>query len=249
MLDLLVKQVWICASCIILKELWFQKNKRFFEDIKPNMQRFKCRVLKLVHETGLRIKGTKWCQNYDQQIITAFDLGIRHSKFQIIKKCCWIPPELGVVMFCYDGSSFGNPGSAGFGVVARDSNCQVIGTLTGGIGVATNYLAETYGVMNSLELAVEWKLQDIIIVSDSKTVLAEFAQGKIPWFLKGRWKIEQGKVSRIRYHHCYREVNFSANGIAKKGASLAAGVRLLHIGRPPYLPRIEMPDVDYFRFF
>lgn len=121
------------CSCIILKELWFQKNIFFFEDIKPNMQRFKCRILKLVHESGLRIKGTKWCQNYDQQIITAFELGIRHSKFQCIKKCCWTPPDLGVVMFCCDGSSFGNPGSAGFGVVARDSNCQVIGALTGGI--------------------------------------------------------------------------------------------------------------------
>ncbi|XP_026428560.1 uncharacterized protein LOC113324453 [Papaver somniferum] len=118
----------------------------------------------------------------------------------------------------------------------------------GGIGVATNYLAESYGVMNALELEVEWKLQDIIIVLDSKTVLAEFAQGKVHWFLKGRWKRAQGKVSKIRYHHCYREVNFSEDSIAKKGASLTAGKRLLHMGRPPYLPRIEMPDVDYFRF-
>lgn len=37
----LAKQIWITVSCNILKELWFQKNKKFFEDIKPNMQIFK----------------------------------------------------------------------------------------------------------------------------------------------------------------------------------------------------------------
>lgn len=102
--------------------------------------------------------------------------------------------------------------------------------------------------MNALELAAEWKLQNIIIVSDSKTVLALFTQGKVPWFLEWRWKMAHEKMSNIRYHHCYRELNFSANSIAKKGASLTAGERLLHMGRHPYLPRIEMPDVDYFRF-
>ncbi|XP_026459246.1 uncharacterized protein LOC113359893 [Papaver somniferum] len=168
----LVQQVWITVACIILKELWFQKNKRHFEDIKPNMHRFKCRVLKLVHEGGLRITGIKWCQNHDQEIIVRFHLGLRHSRFQCIKKCHWLPPEQGFIMFCCDGSSFGNPGSAGFGVVVKDPACQVVGTLTGGIGVASNYLAETYGVMCALELEIQWSMQSIIIVSDSKIVLA-----------------------------------------------------------------------------
>ncbi|XP_026428470.1 uncharacterized protein LOC113324365 [Papaver somniferum] len=48
----LVKQVWISAACIILKELWFQKNKKFFENIKPNMQRFKCRIMQLIMVTS-----------------------------------------------------------------------------------------------------------------------------------------------------------------------------------------------------
>ncbi|XP_026459629.1 uncharacterized protein LOC113360324 [Papaver somniferum] len=41
----------------------------------------------------------------------------------------------------------------GFGVVVRDSECQVVATLSGGIRVASNYLAETYGVI-AMELAV-----------------------------------------------------------------------------------------------
>ncbi|XP_026419623.1 uncharacterized protein LOC113315575 [Papaver somniferum] len=187
-------------------------------------------------------------ENYDQEIIARFQLGIRRSKFQCIKKCNWFPPEQSFIMLCCDGSSFGNPGSVGFGVVVRDSRCQVVRTLAGGIGVASNYLAEAYGVMCALELEIQWCMFKVIVVSDSKTVLADFAQGKIPWFLQGRWKITMQKISEIRYQHCYREVNFSADCTAKRGASLAAGTRQLHVGRPNWLPRIEMPNVDYYRF-
>ncbi|XP_026434280.1 uncharacterized protein LOC113331842 [Papaver somniferum] len=172
--------------------------------------------MKLVNEGGMRITGTKWNPNYDQEIIEKFHLGIRMSKFQFIKTCYWIPPEQECVMFCCDGSSFGKPGSAGFGVVVRDSNCQVLGVLTGDI--------------------------------DSKDVLAEFSQGRVPWFLKGRWSIATRKLSSIRYEHCYMEVNFSADNMAKKGASFAAGVRQIPLGRPQCLPRVEMPNVEYYRF-
>ncbi|XP_026399265.1 uncharacterized protein LOC113295130 [Papaver somniferum] len=204
----LIKQVWITTACSILKELWFQKNKCYFEGKNPNAQAFKCRIMKLVNEGGLRITGTKWNQSYDAEIIARFNLGTRSSKFQCIKSCHWYPPEKGFVMFCCDGSSFGNPGSAGFGVVVRDPDFQVIATLTGGIGISSNYLEETYGVMCAMELVVEWKMQKIIIV----------------------------------------KVNFSADNVAKKGASLAAGDKIVHIGRTQFLPRVEMPDVVYYRF-
>ncbi|XP_026410283.1 uncharacterized protein LOC113305463 [Papaver somniferum] len=112
-----------------------EKNKRSFDEIKTSMQSFKGRIMKLVNECGLRITGTKWNQNYDKKIIEKFQLGFSHSRFQYIKTCYWSPPEQDFVMFCCDGSSFGNPGSAGFGVVVIDSNCQVLGALSGGIGV------------------------------------------------------------------------------------------------------------------
>ncbi|XP_026399496.1 uncharacterized protein LOC113295373 [Papaver somniferum] len=203
--------------------------------------------MKLVNEGGLRITGTKWNHNYDAEIIARFDLRARSSKFQCIKRCHWYPPEKGFVMFCCDGSSFGNPGSAGFGVVVRDPDCQVIATLVGGIGIASNYLAETYG-MCAMELAVEWNMQNIIIVSDSKTVISEFVEGNFPWFIKGRWLKAMKRFNQIKFLHYNREVNFSADNVAKKGASLASGNKLVHIGRPQFLLIVEMPDVIYYRF-
>lgn len=204
--------------------------------------------MKLISEGGLRISGNKWNQSYDLHIIAVFHLGIRSSRFQNIIECHWLPPDPDFTMFCCDGSSLGNPGATGFGVVVRNHHCQVLGTITGGIGIASNYIAEVYAVISALELAIEWDKQNALIVSDSKTVANDFAQGKVPWFIRSRWKNAVKKLSQIRYKHCYREVNFPADGIAKKGALLAPGERQICIGRPSHLVRVEIPDVSYYRF-
>ncbi|XP_026436645.1 uncharacterized protein LOC113334654 [Papaver somniferum] len=84
----LIQEIWIIASCAILKQKkWFQKNRKYFEEIKPNAQ-----------------------------------------------------------------------GATGFGVVIMDEYYQVIGTLCGGLGIATNYIAVNYAVLCAAELAMEWGL-------------------------------------------------------------------------------------------
>ncbi|XP_026459400.1 uncharacterized protein LOC113360065 [Papaver somniferum] len=130
----------------------------------------------MVFEGGLRIKCNKWDQHYDMQVIFFFNLGPRKIKFQNIKICHRSPPCPSTFLFYCDGASVGNPGAAGFGVVVRDHNCQVIGTLTGGLGIATNYIVEVYDVACVVELAVMWKMRHIILNSDSKTVITEFAR-------------------------------------------------------------------------
>ncbi|XP_026443135.1 uncharacterized protein LOC113343014 [Papaver somniferum] len=170
------KECWIIAACATLKELWFQKNKMLFEQVKPNIQSFKSRIKKAVYEGGFRIKSNMWNNDNDNQVILFFNLGARKIKFQHIKPCFWIPPSAGYVMFCCDGASIGNPGAAGFGVVIRDHLSQVLGDIIGGFGIATNYIAEVYEIIGAVELAVDWKLQNIILNSDSKTVISEFAE-------------------------------------------------------------------------
>ncbi|XP_026378015.1 uncharacterized protein LOC113272387 [Papaver somniferum] len=48
-------------------------------------------------------------------------------------ECCWLNPPKNFVLFCCDGAAAGNPGLAGFGVIARDHDCAVIGTVSGGL--------------------------------------------------------------------------------------------------------------------
>ncbi|XP_026396126.1 uncharacterized protein LOC113290759 [Papaver somniferum] len=239
------RECWIIAACATLKDLWFQKNNMLFDQVKPNFQSFKSRIKKTVYERGFTIKNSMWNNDNDNQVILFFNLEI---KFQCIKPCFWIPPNGGCVMFCCDGASIGNPGAAGFGVVVRDHLSQVIGVISGGIGIATNYIAEVYAFIDAVELVVEWKLRIIILNSDSKTVISEVAENKIPWFVRMRWLKEVSKIQSISFWHSLREFNFAADTAAKRGTKLAAGHKQILYGRPSFLARIELPNVEYCRF-
>ncbi|XP_026383865.1 uncharacterized protein LOC113279387 [Papaver somniferum] len=182
-----IEECWGIIACAILRDLWLQKNKMIFLQVKPNIQSFKRRIKRTVLEGGVKIKGHKWSTKIDDQVILFFKLKPRNLKYQCIKPCYWILPRTGVVMFCCDGASFENPGASGFGVVIRDHLCRVLGVISGGIGIATNYIAEVYAIICAVELVVEWQIQEVILNSDSKTVVTEFAGNKMSWFVKMRW--------------------------------------------------------------
>ncbi|XP_026410604.1 uncharacterized protein LOC113305821 [Papaver somniferum] len=125
----------------------------------------------------------------------------------------------GYILFYCDGVSFGNPGNAGFGVVARDNISQVIGTLSGGVGIATNSIAEIYVILCALEWAVVLMVKKVIIRSDYKSVVSPFEKNKVPWYLRIRWQNVIQLFDDVKFQHCYREINFSADLLAKKASS------------------------------
>ncbi|XP_026378045.1 uncharacterized protein LOC113272424 [Papaver somniferum] len=73
----LVKEIWFTAACATMKELWFQKNSSLFDNGKVNIHKFKRRILQVVHEGGVRMKGKRWAYNYDSHIISFFNLRSR----------------------------------------------------------------------------------------------------------------------------------------------------------------------------
>ncbi|XP_026416788.1 uncharacterized protein LOC113312245 [Papaver somniferum] len=243
----LIREIWMTVACKIMKELWFQKNNKLFEEKSPQFNEFKRKIWQSVHEGGFRMKGTKWGQIYDQNIIDLFQLGVKHIKYNCIRECYWESSNQNFVLFCCDGSSLGNPGAAGLGVIARDSSCEVIGTMSGGVGNATNYIEEILAVISALEWAFVLKAQNVIIRSDSKTVVNDFCNNCIPWMFRARWLNAKQNLECIIFQHCFREVNFSADDLAKRGAGLRDGERIIHTGRPSFLKRSKMPNVVYYR--
>ncbi|XP_026400002.1 uncharacterized protein LOC113295883 [Papaver somniferum] len=150
-----VKQVWMIASCAILRELWFQKNKVIHEGISPNLECFKRRILNLVFYGGYRITGAKWRTEYDSYILHYFMLEQRNIKNSNLKECQWSNPQLGYLLFCCDGVALGDPGAAGYGVIARGCHAQVIGTISRGVGNATGFISK----LLSIVFATEWALK------------------------------------------------------------------------------------------
>ncbi|XP_026451947.1 uncharacterized protein LOC113352331 [Papaver somniferum] len=174
------------------------------------------------------MKGTKWGKMYDQSIIDIFQLGVRSIRYSCIKECYWEAPDQGFILFCCDSSSFGNPGAAGFGIIVRDSKCEVVGAMSVGVGSATNYIAEILAVICALEWDFFLNAFKIIIRSDSKTVIHDFCNDNIPWMFRTRWINAKNRLGCIVFQHSYRETNFSADDLAKKGTSIQAGERVIY---------------------
>ncbi|XP_026396060.1 uncharacterized protein LOC113290693 [Papaver somniferum] len=241
----IIKENRMTASCETMKDPWFQRNKQLFEEIKPNCNAFKCRIYKAVQEGSYRMKCNKWNQEYDSQVLAYFKIGDRKIKFNCIKEIFWTAPATDFLLCCA-GISFGDPGKAGVGVIARDCSSQVIGTLTGGMGVALTSIAAEYVILCALEWAAQVELTKVIIQSNSFTSIERIKRGDILWYIKIRWLSVIERIEEVKLAHCIKEINFSAFTLASNGVHLKAGERTIHIGRPPSLKRIELPRVAYF---
>ncbi|XP_026458473.1 uncharacterized protein LOC113358985 [Papaver somniferum] len=112
-----------------------------------------------------------------------------------------------------------------FSLPVNNQECQ------GGLGVATNYFAEVMELLCAGEWAIMNGKLKVIFRIDSRAVITAFSSGHIP---------------------CYREVNFSADAMAKKGANMARGESLFFTGKPPFLHSMEVefhPTIDLAKYF
>ncbi|XP_026442651.1 uncharacterized protein LOC113342272 [Papaver somniferum] len=189
-----------------------------------------------------------WHQNASK-----FDNSVQRSQRVIHRKikqiepveCFWEPPEADELMICCDSASRGNPGVAGGGVVVRDTSSNVLGAMNIGLGTTTNYLAEVFAVIVGLEWAMKFGLQRICIRSDSMAAMQTFSGGvsNVPWFIRSRWVVVKRNYARIRFVHSFRETNFSADTMAKRGCFLQEKEGMNYDGRPDFLHLIELPNV------
>ncbi|XP_026417254.1 uncharacterized protein LOC113312731 [Papaver somniferum] len=152
------------------------------------------------------------------------------------------------VFICCDGASKGNPRKDGFGFVERTYYGSCAGAASGGLGIATNYLAEVMALIVGGEWAVSKKMLDVCFRLDSNAVLVAFNSGKIPWMVVNRWKNIVQSITSISFRHSYRKINSSVGTMAKKGALLERGEVIYYDTKPTFLGVLEREDGIYFRF-
>ncbi|XP_026398661.1 uncharacterized protein LOC113294484 [Papaver somniferum] len=151
-------------------------------------------------------------------------------------------------MICCDGASQGNPGNAGLGFVERNDQGGCLGETSGGLGLATNYLAEVVALVVAGEWSVKKRYENVCFSLDSKAVLLAFNNDRIPWIVVNRWNNIRKHIPMITFIHSYREINFSADKMAKQGVLLARGTVMYYEDKPSFLPQLEREDGVYLRF-
>jgi len=87
-----------------------------------------------------------------------------------------------------DGSSMGNPGEAGYGVVIKDENGSVLQYYGNYIGRATNNVAEYQGLIGCLDLIGKFKADSLIVYSDSQLMVRQ---------INGVYKVKQPHLQKL----------------------------------------------------
>jgi ribonuclease HI len=125
-----------------------------------------------------------------------------------------------------DGGARGNPGPAGYGVRVEDASGELVAELHGGLGIATNNVAEYNGLLAALRWAMEHGERDIHIRADSELLVKQMRgeykvkhPGLLP--LYGQARLLVAKLGQVRFEHVRREFNKEADRLSNLGMDAA----------------------------
>ncbi|KAF5205955.1 Ribonuclease h domain [Thalictrum thalictroides] len=147
-----------------------------------------------------------------------------------------------------DGASRGNPGKAGWGAIFRNSRNEVCLTVCKGMGIASNFMSELQGIVESIDMGLARGWDSLVVESDSKAAVQALQKNEVPWQFSTSWRKIMQRVKETLLETIWREGNFAADIAAKRGAGLLDTIMTSWEGRPPWLDRVESPDEVYFRF-
>ena len=88
-----------------------------------------------------------------------------------------------------DGGARGNPGPAAYGYVLEAEDGTVLDARGEAIGVATNNVAEYRALVAGLAKAVELRLDELEVVSDSELVVKQ---------MRGEYKVKNAALAELK---------------------------------------------------
>ena len=121
-----------------------------------------------------------------------------------------------------DGGARGNPGPAGYGAHIEDAGGEILAELHGGLGIATNNVAEYNGLLAALRWAIDHGHRALHVRADSellvKQMLGEYKiknEGLKP--LAARARLLMMELDRVTFEHVRREFNKKADALSNLG--------------------------------
>jgi ribonuclease HI len=121
-----------------------------------------------------------------------------------------------------DGGARGNPGPAGYGVRIETPAGELLDELHGGLGVATNNVAEYNALLAALRWAAAHGERDVRIRADSQLLVRQMRgeyrvkhPGLQPLYLQARALVD--RIGHVTFEHVRREQNKEADRLSNLG--------------------------------
>ncbi|KAF6170149.1 hypothetical protein GIB67_038682 [Kingdonia uniflora] len=180
--DLWIGDIWGGTSLI-----WLARNNSIFEEKSFSLDQEKRKWYKQLHETALLSQGCMNNSLADLSILHKIGVPLHPGKWLKVFSCFWELPNHDEIKINTDGVARGNPGKGGIGCIFRDSEGKVLDTLTQGLGLVTNYMAECKAIIKEVELTASNGWLIAWVESDSKSAVKAFNSDNIPWTLEAEW--------------------------------------------------------------
>jgi probable phosphoglycerate mutase len=137
-----------------------------------------------------------------------------------------------------DGGARGNPGPAGFGVRIEDADGLLLGELHGGLGIATNNVAEYSALLAALTWAIEHGHREVQIRADSELLVKQMRgeyRVKHPGLqpLAARARLLVARLDDVGFQHVRREQNKEADRLSNLGMDEAEAAIEREKAAPP----------------
>ncbi|HTH01678.1 MAG TPA: ribonuclease HI family protein [Vicinamibacterales bacterium] len=124
-----------------------------------------------------------------------------------------------MVVVYIDGGARGNPGPAGYGVSIQSAEGAVLEELHGGLGIATNNIAEYNGLLAALQWALDHDVRRVHIRADSELLVRQMRgeykvknPGLQPLYVRARLLV--GQLEDVQFEHVKREFNKEADRLS-----------------------------------
>jgi probable phosphoglycerate mutase len=125
-----------------------------------------------------------------------------------------------------DGGARGNPGPAAYGFVLEADDGTVLAAEGEAIGVATNNVAEYSGLIAGLRRAVELKVPEVEVISDSELLVKQMrGEYKVKNEALRALSLEAARLARelgkVEYRHVKRAENELADRLVNEALDAA----------------------------
>jgi probable phosphoglycerate mutase len=120
-----------------------------------------------------------------------------------------------------DGGARGNPGPAGYGVYIQLADGAVV-ELHGGLGIATNNVAEYNGLLAALKWTIDHGHRKLAVRADSELLVKQMRgeyKVKNPGLqpLAARARVMIAQLDTVTFQHVRRELNKDADRLSNVG--------------------------------
>jgi hypothetical protein len=181
--SLLLNCIWQLLPGFILWQTWKERNQRIFRNISLPWQQ----CWKQCHRNVLETLNLRNWSDADLACPPSEFSILRHwtplptlqerppppsSTFPSCSPSLWSPPPEDFVKLNFDGASKGNPGAVGYGVVIRNHYGHILDIAAGPLGHSTKNVAELWGLIKGLQLAIKNNYTKMIVEGDSQVIIS-----------------------------------------------------------------------------